>query len=152
LGDNLIMKKIFAVLAASLAITGAAGAKEMTATEKQITAFEAAVSKAFVDKDTKTIDANFANDWTGQNDDPKTMTKAGLIKMIKSGDISATSMTNRELVIREVGGVAIVQGGDTEKSTFKGKDTSGVYTWTDILENRGGKWVSIATQITKIGK
>ena len=78
------------------------------------------------------------------------MTKADLLNAVKSGDIAATSMTNRPLVIRVVGKIAIVQGGDTEKSTFKGKDTSGLYTWTDILENRGGKWVSIATQVTKV--
>ncbi|MGZ5927222.1 MAG: nuclear transport factor 2 family protein [Rhizomicrobium sp.] len=146
------MKTIFTALAASLALTGAATAKDMTATEKQITALEAAVSKAFVDKDVKTLDAALANDWTGQNDAPKIMTKADLIKAIKSGDITAASMTNSPLVIRVVGTIAIVQGGDTEKSTFKGKDTSGVYSWTDILENRGGKWVSIATQVTKVAK
>lgn len=146
------MKMLFSVLAASLVMTGAAAAKEMSATEKQITALEAAVSKAFVDKDVKTLDAALANDWTGQNDAPKIMTKADLIKAIKSGDITAASMTNSPLVIRVVGTIAIVQGGDTEKSTFKGKDTSGAYSWTDILENRGGKWVSIATQVTKVAK
>ena len=143
------MKKIIAVLAASLALTGAAAAKD-AATEKQITALETAVAKAFVDKDIKTLDMYTADDWTGQNDAAKPMTKAELLNAVKSGDITATSMTNRPLVIRVVGKIAIVQGGDTEKSTFKGKDTSGLYTWTDILENRGGKWVSIATQITKV--
>ena len=49
------MKKIIAVLTASLALTGAAAAKD-AATEKQITALEAAVAKAFVDKDIKTLD------------------------------------------------------------------------------------------------
>jgi hypothetical protein len=146
------MKAIISILAASLAMTGAAAAKDMTATEKQITAMEAAVSKAFVDKDMKTLDMYMADDWTGQNESPKIMTKAGLMKMVKAGDISATAMTNHELVIRVIGNIAIVQGGDTEKSAFMKKDTSGDYTWTDIVENRGGKWVSIATQITKVVK
>ena len=95
----------------------------------------------------KTLDMYMADDWTGQSDNPKIMTKAGLMKMVKAGDISATAMTNHELVIRVIGNIAIVQGGDTEKSAYKKKDTSGDYTWTDI-----GKWVSIATQITKVAK
>jgi hypothetical protein len=145
------MKKTIAILAVSLALTGAAAAKD-TAAEQQITALETAISKAFVDKDMKVLDAGFANDWTGQDDSPKILTKAALLKSIKAGDISVSSMTNHPLVIRIVGTIAIVQGGDTEKSSFKGKDTSGDYSWTDILENRGGKWVSIATQVTKTAK
>ena len=146
------MKTLISILAASLAMTGAAAAKDMTATEKQITSMEAAVSKAFVDKDMKTVDTYLADDWTGQSDNPKIMTKADLVQGIKAGDMTAASMTNHPLVIRVIGNIAIVQGGDTEKSAYKKKDTSGDYTWTDIVENRGGKWVSIATQITKVTK
>ena len=39
-----IMKTIISILAASLAMTGAAAAKDMTAADKEITAMEAAVS------------------------------------------------------------------------------------------------------------
>jgi hypothetical protein len=48
-----------------------------------------------------------------------------------------------------MGDMAVVQGADDEKSTEKGKDTSGSYTWTDVFAKRGGKWVAIASQVTK---
>ena len=144
------MKIVYAILTAALATTGVAAAKDMSPAEKQITAMEAAISKAFVDRDTKVLEASMAEDWTGQSDAPKMMTKADLIQGVKTGEMTASSMVNRALIIRMIGNIAIVQGGDTEKSAYKGKDTSGVYSWTDIVENRGGKWVSIATQITKL--
>jgi hypothetical protein len=39
---------------------------------------------------------------------------------------------------------------DDEKSTAKGKDTSGTYTWMDVFEKRDGKWQAVASQITKV--
>src|SRR6266436_5313770 len=140
------MKILISLMTASLFLTGAA-AKEMSPTEKQISVVEAAWSKAYVEKDIKTLNGLMSDDWTGQSKDPKIMTKAALLKSVKSGEASATMMTNHDLVVRVIGNIAIVQGGDDEKSTFKGKDTSGAYNWTDILEKRGGSWISIASHV-----
>jgi ketosteroid isomerase-like protein len=146
------MKTLILLMTASLFLTGAATAKEMSPAEKQISAAEAAWSKAFVEKDIKTLSSLMAEDWTGQSEAPKIMTRAALLQSVKTGEMSATMMKNHDLVIRLIGNIAIVQGGDDEKSTFKGKDTSGAYNWTDILEKRGGNWISIASHVTKVSK
>jgi hypothetical protein len=44
----------------------------------------------------------------------------------------------------------VVQGSDDEKSTHNGKDTSGTYTWTDVFQKRGGRWMVIASQDTPV--
>jgi len=49
-----------------------------------------------------------------------------------------------------LGNVAIVTAGDVEKSSYKGKDTSGHYVWTDVYMNREGQWQVVATQGSKL--
>ena len=40
----------------------------------------------------------------------------------------------------------MVQGSDTEKSSYKGKDTSGKWIWMDVFVKRDGKWVAVRSQ------
>ena len=42
-------------------------------------------------------------------------------------------------------------GDDVEKSSYAGKDTSGRYTWMDVLANEHGAWRVVASQVTKVG-
>jgi len=144
------MKKAFSIFLATLIFTGAAAAKDMSPAEKKIVDLETTWSKAFVGKDIKTLSGIIADDWMGQEDSGKPTDKAALIGMVKTGDLTITKMTNRDLHVRIIGTVAIAQGSDDEKSTYKGKDTSGAYTWQDVFEMRGGKWVAIASQVTKV--
>jgi hypothetical protein len=46
--------------------------------------------------------------------------------------------------------MAFVQGFDDEVSSYKGKDNSGTYNWLDVWERRDGRWVSVATQLTRV--
>jgi len=144
------MKITRILLAATAAAFFAAPAfAAMTATEKSAVAYEETFNKIYVSKDVKGMDAILSDDWTGQDDSGR-MTKAQFMAGFKAGDMTATSIVNQNVTARAVGDVVIVQGGDTEKSAYKGKDTSGTYNWTDILVNKNGKWVSIASQVTKL--
>ena len=55
----------------------------------------------------------------------------------------------REMKVKVFGNTAVVMGSDTEKSTYKGKDSSGKYVWMDVFVNRGGKWQAVASESTK---
>jgi hypothetical protein len=48
--------------------------------------------------------------------------------------------------VKVIGTVAIVQGSDTEKSSSKGKDTSGKWVWMDVFVKRDGKWQAMRSQ------
>jgi hypothetical protein len=48
--------------------------------------------------------------------------------------------------VKVLGNVAVVQGSDTEKSSYKGKDTSGKWIWMDVFVKRDGKWVAVRSQ------
>ena len=48
--------------------------------------------------------------------------------------------------VKVIGSIAVVQGSDTEKSSNKGKDTSGKWVWMDVFVNRDGKWMAVRSQ------
>lgn len=50
--------------------------------------------------------------------------------------------------VKVLGNVPVVQGSDTEKSTSKGKDSSGKYVWMDVFAKIDGKWQAIRSQNT----
>jgi hypothetical protein len=52
--------------------------------------------------------------------------------------------------VKVMGSVAVVQGSDTEKSTTKGKDTSGKWIWMDVFVKRDSKWVAVRSQSAKV--
>lgn len=143
------MKTLVSICTAMLLMTGSAIAADVSATQQKLVDMEAAWSKAMVAKDTAAVSAIVADDWSGQNPGGKMQNKAGLLADIKSGTSAATSMTNHDVSARVMGSMAVVQGADDEKSSYNGKDTSGAYTWMDVFEKRGGKWVAIASQVTK---
>ena len=48
------------------------------------------------------------------------------------------------------GSIGVVQGSDTEKSSYKGKDTSGKYVWMDVFQKKNGKWQAVRSQVAKV--
>ena len=64
-----------------------------------------------------------ADDWMGLGFDGTKTTKKQSLDMIKSGANKLDSFEIGPMDVQLIGNVAIVQGSDTEKSSFKGKDT-----------------------------
>ncbi|MGO9065872.1 MAG: DUF4440 domain-containing protein [Myxococcaceae bacterium] len=60
------------------------------------------------------------------------------------------SQTLGEMKVQVLGDVAIVTGSDDEKSSYKGKDISGHYVWTDVWVNHKGQWQVVASQLTLV--
>jgi len=136
-------------IAAGFAVPAAAAAADTPTT---LVALEAKWTKALVANDVAMIDAIVAPDWAGQGLDGKRSDKSVMMADFKSGKNKITAMTNRDVSARIFGDIAVVQGIDDEKSTADGKDTSGTYTWTDVFQKRGGKWLAIASQGTPVKK
>ena len=126
------------MLAASLLLTCTATAKDVSATENKIAAFEAALGQAMIHKDIATLSNLVADDWTIQNDSGSMGTKAGFINDVKSGKLVVTSFRLHDVHVHVHGNVAFVQGFDDETSFYEGKENSGTYNWLDVWENRSG--------------
>jgi hypothetical protein len=72
--------------------------------------------------------------------------------MYKSGKTKTETIEIGSMEVKVLGNVAVVQGTDTEKSTFDGKDSSGKYAWMDVFAKRDGKWVAVRSQTAHVGK
>jgi hypothetical protein len=147
------MNRVSTCIAASITATflsSAAAADGSAHTEQYIQDQEAAIGQAMIRKDIATLSKLVGDDWTIQNDSGVVGTKAGFINDIKTGTLVVSKFQLHDVRVRVIGDVAIVQGSDDEVSSYAGKDGSGTFNWLDVWEKRNGKWVSIATQLTKV--
>ena len=87
-----------------------------------------------------------ADDWMGLGFDGTKTSKKQTLDNIKSGANKLDSFEIGPMDVQVIGNVAIVQGSDTEKSSFKGKDTSGKWVWMDVFAMRDGKWQAVRSQ------
>ncbi len=90
------------------------------------------------------------DDWVGLGPDGAKETKASMLAEVKAGSMKLTSVEVGPMDVKVLGSVAVVQGSDTEKSMYKGKDTSGKYVWMDVFAKRDGKWVAVRSQIAQV--
>jgi hypothetical protein len=100
--------------------------------------------------DADKMSAILADDWVRIAPDGKMETKKDALADLKSGTSKVTSDDPGPMDVKVMGKVAVVQGTSTEKSMSKGKDTSGKYAWTDVLENVGGKWLVVRSEATMV--
>src|SRR5207244_42648 len=122
-------------------------AKKAGSVEEMLMKMERDWVDASLKNDVKSMDTIMADDWVGTNY-LGTFTKAQVLGDMKAGQVSSTSIQLGEMKVRVYGDTAVVTGSDTEKSSYKGKDTSGKYTWTDIFVRRNGRWQAVASQST----
>ncbi len=68
----------------------------------------------------------------------------------KSGDLKLESSKIDGMKVQMFDKTAIVTYTTTDKGTYKGRDISGQYRWTDVFVKMGGKWKIVAGQGTPI--
>lgn len=118
--------------------------------EKAIAQLERNWMDAIQKKDAAALERLIADDATLVDSDGRSLTKAAHIAEVKSRDIKIESFTLDPVKVRVFGDIAMATSGDTEKSQFKGKDSSGHYIWTDIYIKRNGRWQAIAAQNARL--
>jgi ketosteroid isomerase-like protein len=119
------------------------------AVEQELIAMEKDWTQAALKKDIAVIDRIAADDWVGIDFTGKTFSKADIINEVKSGASAPRSIELGPMKVRVYGDTAVVNGSDTEKSTWQGKDSSGHYVWTDVFVKRNGRWQAVSSQSTK---
>jgi len=120
--------------------------------EQNLMQMERDWTQAGLKKDAASLDKIIADDWVAIGFDGKTVTKAEVMADLKSGASAAQTVELGAMKVRVFGNTAVVTGSDTEKSTYKGKDSSGKYVWTDVFVMRQGRWQAAASQSTKVEK
>ena len=131
---------VLAVAQAQAQGSTAAKAPSVSAALKQLeNDWIAAVKAGDADK----LNSILGDDWVERyNNGPQT-TKAAYVANVQSGAMKMESYEMSPMDVKVLGNVAVVQGGDTEKSSLNGKDTSGKYVWLDVFVKRGDNWVAV---------
>lgn len=106
--------------------------------------------QAMKDGNTARLDEIVADDWQDIYVDGSRGTRQTLVESVKSGKYKLESFEIGPMDVKVLGNVAVVQGSDTEKSTYDGKNSSGKYAWTDVYVKRGGKWQAVRSQVAKV--
>src|SRR5579863_3072896 len=114
---------------------------------KQLEQDWAAATKA---ADTDKLNEILGDDWVAIGPDGSKESKTTWIADLKGGSLKLTSYENGPMDVKVLGNVVLVHGSDTEKSTYKGKDTSGKYVWMDVFVIRAGKWVAVRSQTAQV--
>jgi uncharacterized protein (TIGR02246 family) len=146
---KLVVAAVFVLVYAGLAFTQtqtpppAAAKADVAQTVKQL---EHDWIDAYKTGDADELATILADDWRSIEPDGSRETKQSALAELKSGASKIDSYEFGPMDVKVLGRVAVVQGSDTEKSTTKGKDTSGKYVWTDVFVNRDGKWQAVRSQ------
>ena len=139
------MKRLPLLLLAALATPAMAQPRA----EAELVKLEQDYARALIVKDMTFLRNFYAPDWRGGNW-LGFFTKSTLLRRLQDRRYVIKSMRVRDLRVRVLGNVAIVQGVDDEVTSMSGRDTSGVWGFTDVFARRGGRWVAIASQTTEI--
>ncbi|HEX8450371.1 MAG TPA: nuclear transport factor 2 family protein [Allosphingosinicella sp.] len=117
--------------------------------EAQLIALEREYARALVDRDRAFLMRFYAPDWRGGNW-MGFWSKATMLKSVLNARYVVKSMKVRDLKVRLMGDVAVVQGVDEEVTSVDGRDTSGKWAFTDVFARRNGAWVAVASHTSEI--
>ena len=146
------MKRITMTLAA-LALAFPALAQQPKAgdtVQKALTQIEDELAAAVVKKDVPVFERYLAPGFVFVSPDGAVQDRATFVADIKNDALKMESTKNDEMKVRTFGTTAVVVYRSTDKGTFKGRDISGQYRWTDVFVQEGGKWHIVSTQGTPI--
>ena len=134
-----------ACIAPVLANSGEAAASKNASDIAAIRQLEKEMGDAMVAVDIDKLGQMFADDWatTVPAGKTATVTRESILRDFKSGDDKLEAFELGPIDVQVFGNTAIAQGSSTEKRIRNGKDASGQFVWTDILEKRAGKWVVV---------
>lgn len=150
------MKKHFALLLALCVWAGLATAQEKKPvasaanTVQDLKQLELDWMEASRTANADKLSQILGDEWTGLDYLGNKTTKKDALADIKSKSATLSSIEPGPMEVAVFGNTAVVQGSDTEKSTYKGKDSSGKYVWMDVFVKRNGKWLAVRSQSAKV--
>lgn len=110
-------------------------------------------NSAVINKDANALDLLYAKEYTSTGNDGKVYNKQKDISDIISGSYKIISPpVISDIRVNLSGNVAVVNGINTYKGIYNGKDVSGSYGFLDVFVMRDGRWQCISTMASKLTK
>lgn len=150
-----LILSIVLVLFASCLVFGQAKPKQAVTPAGQnvvqeITALENAWIEAAHKYDVAWFERNLADSYINTSSDGVIEDKAAAIANVKNKVDKFESFSYEGLKVQAYGDTAVATGITVQKSTYKGKDSSGKYSWTDTWVKLNGRWQCVAEHVSKL--
>ena len=121
--------------------------------DAELKAIEQQWFDAYMKSDPAFIKNLEADDYAVIEPDGAVSTKAQDVKAVTDKTFVLKSATMSDFKCRMIGdNCAIVTAMMKMSGTDDGKDFSGDYRGTDVFEKKNGKWMAVASQLTKVSK
>ena len=121
--------------------------------EQTLRRIEQELTDALAKGDASAFERYVANTFVYTDAEGTMMDKAQLVSDTRSGALKAPSVKMDDIKVHLYGDTAVVTWRSTEKgTTYKGKDLSGQYRFTDVFVRQNGNWQMVASHGTRISK
>ncbi|HTK92077.1 MAG TPA: nuclear transport factor 2 family protein [Verrucomicrobiae bacterium] len=96
--------------------------------------------------DVRWFDANLSDDFVNSNPDCSLVDRAGFLAQIGRGS-TVKSLAIEDVLIRVLGDVALIHA----RTTYvKADGQPGAGRYTDVWQKRGGRWICVAANVTRL--
>jgi len=134
-------------------VAGVAAAGFAAGAETELKAIEQQWLDAYMKSDATVIKNLEADDYAIIDSDGSVMDKAKDVKSVTDKSFVLKSATMSDFKCRMLGdSAAVVTCMIKMTGTDEGKEFSGDFRGTDVFEKKNGKWMAVASQLTKVGK
>jgi ketosteroid isomerase-like protein len=140
------------VLLVALLATASSFGQKPGGAEQELIRIEQQMTDALLKGDATANERYLAEGYVFTAPDGTVQDKARAVADVKSGDLKFQSSKLDDIKVRVYGDTAVVTYGSTDNGTYKGKDISGKYRWTDVFVKRNGKWQIVSGQGTPVPK
>jgi ketosteroid isomerase-like protein len=116
----------------------------------EVTALEKAWLDAGRQYEVSWFERNIADSYISTDENGVVTDKATMITDVKSKASKFESLSYETLKVQAYGDAAVATGITVVKGTYKGKDNSGKYPWTDTWVKLAGRWQCVAGHSSKL--
>jgi ketosteroid isomerase-like protein len=117
---------------------------------QEVTALERAWLDAARQYDVSWFERNIADSFINTDENGVVSDRATTIAEVKNKESKYESISYDDLKVQAYGDAAVATGIDVIKGTYKGKDNSGKYAWTDTWVKLAGRWQCVSSHSSKI--
>jgi ketosteroid isomerase-like protein len=144
------MAVAFAFLLLSAGLIFAQAKPQAPSVGQEIAALENAWNDASMKYDVSWFQAHLADTYSGMDENGVAGDKSKVLADVKDRLGKFESMTLENFKVRVYGDTAIATGIFVVKGTYKGKDASGKFPYTDVWIKLGGRWQCVAGHNSKL--
>src|SRR5215813_1552715 len=120
--------------------------------QEEIRKIEEERNQAILAGDAAALDRLTSDDYTFITQRGELRTKAEIVDGFKAGSFRYSARDVTDLTVRVYGDAAVVTGRANQKGTEKGGDYSGENRFTRVYVRQGGRWMTVALQVTLVAK